>query len=200
MDIHKIARKLEPLMPAEVRHWIQVRDVADPELRSLIEKQIISTAYRVLGDVRSKLLLSLPPKGVARGTFHLGTIVYEKEKWPCGISASELLQNLAIFGRSGAGKTNVAFHLLEQLAARKVPFLFLDWKRTARHLLPRLKANVHVYTPGRKLSRVRVTTKKPPSGARSSRSPRSPRQKSDVQRGNWSQDHPTESHMKETVL
>ena len=51
MDIVKIARKLEPLMPKEVQHWLRVRDAADPELRSLIEKQIASTAHRPKDDL-----------------------------------------------------------------------------------------------------------------------------------------------------
>ena len=152
MDIVKIARKLEPLMPKEVQHWLRIRDTADPELRSLVEKQIASTAHRVQGDFHKKILLSLPPPGKARGTFNLGTVLYDKPKWSAGISASELLQNMAIFGQSGAGKTNVVFHLLLQLINKRVPFLFLDWKRTARHLLPKIKAKVNVFTPGRSLA------------------------------------------------
>jgi len=89
---------------------------------------------------------------MARGTFNLGTVVYDKPKCAAGISERELLQNLAIFGRSGAGKTNLAFHVLLQLKAKGVPFLFLDWKRTARHLLPKIKGKVNVVTPGRSLS------------------------------------------------
>lgn len=152
MEIDRIARKLEPLRPREVQEWFRVKDVLQPERRAFLERHILSLAQHELGDFRTKLLLSLPPKGKAKGEFHLGEIIYEKEKWPVGISRSELMQNLAIFGRSGAGKTNVAFHLLEQLINKKVPFLFLDWKRTARHLLPRLKAKVNVFTPGRALS------------------------------------------------
>ncbi len=152
MKTNTLLTKLHPLMPNEVRKWRRSLDIVDPELRALLEKHIISTAHRVLGDFRSKLLLSLPSKSMARGTIKLGTILYEKEKWPVGISEAELLQNLAIFGRSGAGKTNIAFHIMEQLLAKKIPFLFLDWKRTARHLLPILKKKVNLYTPGRKLS------------------------------------------------
>jgi len=109
-------------MPREVAHWIKARDTADPELRALIEKQIITTAHRVLGDFRKKILLSLPPEKLCKGAFQLGTVQYERPKWPFGLSAGELLQGVFIAGRSGAGKTNVAFHLLEQLVAKKVPF------------------------------------------------------------------------------
>jgi type IV secretory pathway VirB4 component len=97
--------------------------------------------------------LSLPPKQKIRGIFNLGSVLYEDEKWPAGISSSELMQNMAIFGRKGAGKTNVAFYLMEQLVEKKIPFLFLDWKRTARHLIPKFKDKINVYTPGRSLSK-----------------------------------------------
>lgn len=60
---------------------------------------------------------------------------------------------MAIFGRSGAGKTNVAFHILKQLAEKRIPFIFLDWKRTGRHLIPGLKGRANIYTPGRSLAK-----------------------------------------------
>jgi len=164
MDILKIAWKLEPLMPKEVQHLLKSRDFADPELKELIDRQILHLSHEKLGDFRKKFLLSLPPAHKAKGPYHLGTIQYEQEKWPFGLSTAELLQNVAIFGRSGAGKTNVAFQLLEQLSERKVPFLFLDWKRTGRHLLPRLKGKVNVFTPGRQLSPFPFNPFIPPPG------------------------------------
>ena len=164
MDIEKIARKLEPLMPQEVAHWRRVLRTADPELKELIERQIVTRADAKLGDWGSKVLLSLPPAKKAKGAINLGTILYETEKWPVGITKAELLQNLAIFGRSGAGKTNLAFHILKQLVERKIPFLFLDWKRTGRHLLPHLNERVRVYTPGRSLSPFPFNPFIPPPG------------------------------------
>ena len=139
-------------MPEQVKHWVKTMDIADPELKELLEKQITSVAYKTLGDFRKEILLSLPPKSKSKGLFNLGEVVYKNKKWPFGISKKELMQNLAIFGRSGAGKTNVAFHIMEQLTRHKVPFLFLDWKRTARHLLPNLQKKVMLYTVGRNVS------------------------------------------------
>lgn len=151
MTLEKIAAKLQPLMPEKVSHWLRARELADPELKSLIEKQLIATTYKTLGDFNSKILLSLPPEQRAQGPINLGTVLYDKEKWPVGISTNELMQNMAILGRSGSGKTNVSFHILAQLIERKIPFLFLDWKRTVRHLLPQFKGKINVYTPGRSL-------------------------------------------------
>lgn len=152
MDAEKLARKLEPLMPEQVDHWLRVRDIADADVKDLIEKEITGVAYRVLGDFRKKALLSLPSRKEAKGSIHLGTIIYEVEKWEFGISRAELLRNMGIFGMSGSGKTNTAFHILKQLAEKKISFLFWDWKRTARHLIPTIKNRVNIYTPGRRLS------------------------------------------------
>tara|TARA_R110002111_G_scaffold177181_1_gene243192 strand:- start:1036 stop:3039 length:2004 start_codon:yes stop_codon:yes gene_type:complete len=147
-----LLKKLEPLIPEKVKKWRRTLDLANPELRELVHRQVLWTAHSILGDFRNKLLLSLPPAKIANGSFKLGTIQYEQEKWPFGISESELLQHVAIFGRSGAGKTNLAFLLLQQLTQKNINFLFLDWKRTARHLIPALGKKLKVYTPGRALS------------------------------------------------
>jgi hypothetical protein len=154
MNIEKIAAKLKPLMPDKIAQWTKARELADPELKSLIEKQIISIAYKTLGDFNDKILLSLPSENRAKGQINLGTILYDKEQWPLGISKDELLQNMGIYGRSGSGKTTLAFHIIKQLDYLGIPYLFFDHKRTLRQFLPQLKNKVNVYTPGRSLAKL----------------------------------------------
>ena len=52
-----------------------------------------------------------------------------------------------------SSKTGMARSSLPQhrsvMVDKGIPFLFLDWKRTGRHLLPQLKGKASVYTPGR---------------------------------------------------
>ena len=57
MDVEKLARKLEPLIPDEVGHWLRVRDLADPDIKDLVEKELISAAYTHLGDFTEWILL-----------------------------------------------------------------------------------------------------------------------------------------------
>jgi len=52
---------------------------------------------------------------------------------------------------SDSGKTNTTFHILRQLIDRKIPFVFMDWKKTVRHLTPLIKDKINFYTPGRSL-------------------------------------------------
>ncbi len=153
INLDKILQKLEPIVPEEVKQWRKIREMGSKELIELVEKRIISTAYQVFGDYQSKILLSLPSAQKARGPINLGTILYDQEKWPLGITTSEFTQNMAILGRSGAGKTNVTFHIVRQLIDRRIPFVFMDWKRTVRHLIPQLGHKINVYTPGRSISK-----------------------------------------------
>lgn len=152
MEIAEVLRKLKPLEPDQVEKWSRTLATAQPEARLLLERQVRLTAQRLLGDFEHRVLLSLPPQELATGQVHLGKVVYERDQWDFSLRLQELTQNLAIFGRSGAGKTNVSFHLLQQLVKKKMSFLFLDWKRTVRHLLPLLGKQIKVYTPGRKLA------------------------------------------------
>ena len=139
MHVEKIAALLRPLMPRKVDQWMKARELADSDLKSLIEKQIISTAYKTLGEFNHKILLSLPPEEKTKGAIQLGTILYDKAQYPFWISKAELLQNMGVYGRSGSGKSNFCYHLIQQLDHLRVPFLFLDQKRNVRDILFGLK-------------------------------------------------------------
>jgi hypothetical protein len=150
-------------MPERVANWRRVRDTVGADLRAKLDREIVRTFQQVFGDGRERLLLSLPSPATKGHVFRLGEVLYDRERGAFGLSRSELLQHLVVFGRSGAGKTNVVFLLLHQLAEREVPFLFLDWKRTARHLaLPGQPPRV--FTPGRSLAPFPFNPFLPPPG------------------------------------
>ena len=146
-------RKLEPFVPEDVKEWRASLSWLDREATSFLHRHILTTAQRVLGeDFEEKILLPPPPIGKTNGAMSLGTVVYGNIRRPFGISKGELLQGLGIYGRSGAGKTNICFKLLEELGRQNTCFLFLDVKRTLRHFLPSISQAVNIYTPGRSLS------------------------------------------------
>jgi len=49
--------------------------------------------------------------------------------YPFGLREDEFIQHIDIFGRSGSGKTNLAYSLLYGLLKAKKPFRVFDWKR-----------------------------------------------------------------------
>lgn len=150
--IARLLDKLAPLRPREVAEWRRALPLVAPDTRTLLEKHIIATAHRLLGDQLAGLLLPPPPGSAVRGLLTLGTVHYLTPLYPFGLHPPELCQHLGIYGRSGAGKTNLVFQLLLQLDARKIPWCFLDWKRTCRHVLPLLRHPPQVFTPGRSLA------------------------------------------------
>lgn len=129
-----------------------------------MERHIRATARRVLGDSADSILLPPPPATLASGRIHLGSVKYLHISHPFGLSPSDLLQGIGIYGRSGAGKTNIVFGLLRQLDQHGIPFLFLDTKRTVRHFLPSLNRATNLFTPGRALSPVSFNPLIPPTG------------------------------------
>lgn len=165
MTVERALRRLAPLMPREVQQWRASLPLLSEHRRSLLEKHIQERARCVFGaGWEHQLLLPPPPATIGKGPLSLGRVVYPRYTYRFGLSRGELLQGLGLFGRSGAGKTNACLRLVQELSARGIPFLFLDWKRTARHLLPLLARQINVYTPGRSLSPFVFNPLIPPPG------------------------------------
>ncbi|MCA9443500.1 MAG: DUF87 domain-containing protein, partial [Candidatus Omnitrophica bacterium] len=74
-------------------------------------------------------------------------------------------QHIGVFGRTGSGKTNLGYLMLQQLQKHGKPFLVFDWKRNYRDLLalPEFQ-KVEVYTVGRTVSPFRFNPLIPPPG------------------------------------
>lgn len=150
ISVEAALSKLAPLMPDRVKRWRRVLALTSGHTHTLIERQVLSTYFRHLNG-NSRFLLPPPPPS-RPGEFALGTVLYDSEAGPFALSRQDLLHHVAIFGRSGAGKTNIAYLLMSQLIRSEIPFLFLDWKRTARDLLPQHPGKLALYTVGRSLA------------------------------------------------
>jgi hypothetical protein len=149
-SVEELLRQLAPLRPSDVERWQRLLAYADEKSRRLLEWQVRKAADEVLGREPGHLL-SCPPPAVAMGQMELGSLVYHRELWPFALREAELLQHMGVYGRSGAGKTNLTFQLLKELQARHIPFVLFDWKRNARDLIPQLHGMVDLFTPGRSL-------------------------------------------------
>ncbi len=107
-----------------------------------------------------------PPREAAAGEYPISEVVYNgRELYPFGLREDEWLQHVAIFGRSGAGKTNMGFLIIQQLVEKKKPVLIFDWKRNYRDLLnlPGFE-NTAVYTIGRTICPFSFNPLVPPAG------------------------------------
>ena len=55
MEIESLANKLRPLIPDQITHWLNVRDMTDPDTRTLIEQQIVYQAQQLLATLEANL-------------------------------------------------------------------------------------------------------------------------------------------------
>ena len=140
----------------------------DPEEQEELAADIdLLTNSTLHQDVDNITPVFIPPKPEqAQGEFGLGTVVYNgKARNPFGLRASEMFQHLAIFGRSGAGKTNLGFLLVKTLGENGIPFLHFDWKRNMRDMLavPGFEG-LQIYTIGRDVVPFHYNPLIPPHG------------------------------------
>lgn len=110
--------------------------------------------------------LFLPQCDEAAGEYVLGTVSGgRKQLYPFGLREDEFIQHMAIFGRSGAGKTNTVALLVKELVKHRKPFLIFDWKRNYRDLLAGSDpVPLEVYTVGLPVHPLRFNPLIPPAG------------------------------------
>lgn len=108
--------------------------------------------------------LHVPPEQNAAGPYELGRVLSaDKVLYPFGICEDEFIQHMAVFGRSGAGKTNTVALLIKELVRHQKPFLIFDWKRNYRDLLAH-DVPLEVYTVGKPVHPLHFNPLIPPPG------------------------------------
>ncbi len=152
MEFQEICRKLKPIIGERAdRYWLAYL-AEDYRGKQELEMALGLIAVKLLGnDLDEKRVhLTAPSRQIAGGEYPVGWVVYnDRRLYPFGIREEEWIQHAAIFGRSGAGKTNTVFIMLENLLNKKRPFLIFDWKRNYRDLLAVRSDEILVYTVGR---------------------------------------------------
>ena len=134
----------------DIHAWVKLR------LEQKLDHELLSTGQ----------FLSRPNQSTAKGRYCLGEIADTKDgPYPFGLREEELIQHVAIFGRSGAGKTNTVALFLKSLVANKKPFLLFDWKQNYRDMLAEpLKLPLAIYTVGRNIHPLHFNPLIPPKG------------------------------------
>ncbi|MFC1783763.1 helicase HerA domain-containing protein [Planctomycetota bacterium] len=168
MNIEEVFTKLRPIMGSQLDTlWLEYL-VADPSLRQTIERTLRVTLAQRLAETfeKEQVLLKPPPRDLAEGEYPVGMIHYGKDKfYQFGLREDEFIQHIGIFGRSGSGKTNLAYLLLHGLVKAQKPFLVFDWKRNYRDLISAPEfADLIIFTVGRDVASFRFNPLIPPPG------------------------------------
>jgi hypothetical protein len=169
MNIEESIRKLKPIMgkKGDALYLLYMAE-DNPARKKQLESQILLMEQRLIADRVEREKVLLPPPGARKfsGEFPLGDVVYnDKALLPIGLNRDEILQHTVIFGRSGAGKTNLGLLLVNGFIDGNVPFLIFDWKRNYRDIAGlTLTSPVVVYTIGRDVAPFRFNPLIPPPG------------------------------------
>jgi energy-coupling factor transporter ATP-binding protein EcfA2 len=166
--VQELCRSLKPVLGKKVdRLWSAYLAESEPAGKSDIEQALELLAAKHLGQDYEPDRSPFPPpaKNFAKtGDIEVGMISYaNRQMYPFFLKSLRLKEHILIAGRSGSGKTNLTFVLMQGIMARGIKVLALDWKRGYRDLMS-LYPELRVYTIGRNISPFRFNPLIPPQG------------------------------------
>lgn len=86
-------------------------------------------------DFEETIRLPPPTPNLLAGEYNIGTVLFPDNPYAqFELKEREFIKHLLIVGMTGAGKTNLMFHILGQLLKKNKPFLVFDWKRNYQAL------------------------------------------------------------------
>ena len=166
--VQELCRKLKPVMGTKIdRLWKAYLSESDAGGKADIEQTLELLAAKHLGTSYELDRSPFPPpprKFASAGDIELGAIAYAEQKlYPFFFKSQRLKEHILVAGRSGSGKTNLTFMLMQGIMSRGIKVLALDWKRGYRDLMT-LYPDLHIYTVGRDVSPLRFNPLIPPAG------------------------------------
>lgn len=166
--VQDLCRKLKPVLGRRVDGlWAAYLADSDPSGRADIEQTLELLAAKHLGQgfMPDRAPFPPPPRAFAtEGDITIGQIQYGQQGlFPFRLRSDRLREHLLIAGRSGSGKTNLAFVLIHGIMQRGIHVLALDWKRGYRDLR-QVRPDLQVFTVGRGVAPLRFNPLIPPPG------------------------------------
>ncbi|MEW6063395.1 MAG: DUF87 domain-containing protein [Nanoarchaeota archaeon] len=160
--MQSLIQKLKPLYGNKIEALYIEYLLSNDYEKKEIEQILLLLNHKLFPSEQINLIPPLPLQ--ADGEYALGEVIYTGKPY-CNFALreEEFIQHLAIFGRSGAGKTNIVFKLIENFIQHKKPFLIFDWKRNYRELLQNYD-NIHIFTVGRNIIPFSFNPLIPPEG------------------------------------
>jgi len=166
--IQELCRQLKPVLGRKVdRLWSAYLAESDADGKAEIEQVLELLAARHLGKSYEPDRCPFPPPSrefSQAGDIPVGSVFYGgRRQYPFHLKSGRLKEHILIAGRSGSGKTNLTFVLMEGIMARGTRVLAMDWKRGYRDLMDRHR-QLQVFTIGREVAPFRFNPLIPPAG------------------------------------
>ncbi len=166
--VKDLCRRLQPILGKKIDRLWQVYMIEDSAAaKAEIEQMLELMAARHLGSgFAPDHACFVPPNSSTAGIgdIALGTVTNgSTDLYPLSIPTGRLREHILVAGRSGSGKTNSLFILLEEILKQDIHILALDWKRGYRDLCA-FYPQLRVYTIGRDIAPFRFNPLIPPVG------------------------------------
>jgi len=166
--VQELCRKLKPVVGRKIdRLWAVYLAESDAAGKADIEQTLEFLAAKHLGQNFQPDRSPFPPPEkpfATSGDVQVGAVTYgNRELYPFSLRSSRLKEHVLVAGRSGSGKTNLTFVLLQGVMARGIKVLAIDWKRGYRDLLGP-HPDLRIFTIGRDVSPFRFNPLIPPPG------------------------------------
>jgi hypothetical protein len=166
--VQELCRKLKPVLGKKIdRLWAVYLAESDAAGKADIEQTLELLAAKHLGQDFQPDRSPFPPpekQFALSGDVRIGNMSYgNRELYPFLLKSGRLKEHVLVAGRSGSGKTNLTFVLLQGVMARGIKVLAIDWKRGYRDLLT-LHPDIRIFTIGREVSPFRFNPLIPPPG------------------------------------
>jgi len=166
--VRELCRQLKPILGEKMEQVFQAYLAEDETGKQQLEAylELLQAKHMPVRLDAVATQLVPPNPAQAQGEYELGTILYGgKDRGTFGLRENEWIQHVGIFGRTGAGKTNLGFKIVEELVKHGKPVLIFDWKRNYRDLLTKpLFKDAKVYTVGKPISPFTFNPLIPPPG------------------------------------
>ena len=139
-EIRELCKKLAPAIGKDKADRLYklylVEDLKGRQGMAL-EIELVAERYlRKKGSLKEPILLEPPSLEDSAGLFLLGDVVYNDEKLhKLYLMPGDLRRHCMITGQTGTGKSNLVSLLLLGLLRFRVPWLLIDFKRSARKIL-----------------------------------------------------------------
>ena len=163
----ELCRKLRPVLGRKIDGLWSAYLAEDAEGKADIEQTLELLAAKHLNQNYQPDRSPFPPPDrefAGTGDIPLGQISYgDRLLFPFSLRSARLKEHLLIAGRSGSGKTNLTFVLMQGIMRKGIKVLAMDWKRGYRDLLG-LREDLLIYTIGRDISPFRFNPLIPPPG------------------------------------
>jgi len=165
--IRQLCRSLRPILGNQMNQVFEAYCAEDDKGKQQVETYLeLLYAKHLPASLDSSQPGLVPPsEKQASGPYTIGSVAYAgKCLYDFGLREDEWIQHVGVFGRSGAGKTNVGFLILKLLVDTEHPVLVFDWKRSYRDMLLESK-DIEVYTIGRNIAPFTFNPLRPPKGS-----------------------------------